>query len=66
MLPLLLERLFYIPSGGTEPATVSTSEVAMSPNHQSQTLYLVEEDEMKHCQKRRQLELELLHEQIEA
>lgn len=54
------------PTLDPQAATGSTSSVPLSPVQQANSLYLVDEGEFEHRQKRRKLELQLLEEQIEA
>ncbi|KAK4306956.1 hypothetical protein Pmani_011499 [Petrolisthes manimaculis] len=44
----------------------STSSVPIFPEHQAETLYLMDEGELEHQQKKRQLELILLEESIKT
>lgn len=50
----------------TNAMQASTSTVSVSPVQQPETLYLMDEGEMEHRQKKRKLELQLLEEQIKT
>lgn len=52
------------PAFTSQTGTASTSGVSVSPVSQAETLYLMDQVEIEHVQKKRQLELQVLEEQI--